>query len=186
MRKMIKIGDLFGKLTIIDKSDIHKGKQFWNCKCECGNLTKAWTSQLNRGVKKSCGCLRSETSRKSIAKPILGRTLPYGEAARNKLYFTYRFDAKGKDVDFCLTRDQFSILTKGNCAYCGKEPNHAYTYKNMNGPYTANGIDRVNSSLGYTIENTVSCCKTCNLMKNTLSVEEFFTHIELIYKHKRR
>jgi hypothetical protein len=31
----------------------------------------------------------------------------------------------------------------------------------------------VDSNLAYTPENSVSCCKTCNLVKHVLSVEDF-------------
>jgi hypothetical protein len=36
-----------------------------------------------------------------------------------------------------------------------------------------NGIDRMNSTLGYTPVNTVPCCKVCNFTKGARSYEEF-------------
>lgn len=36
-----------------------------------------------------------------------------------------------------------------------------------------NGIDRVDSSIGYTIQNSVPCCKICNYAKHNLTLEEF-------------
>ena len=44
----------------------------------------------------------------------------------------------------------------------------------------ANGIDRLNSIIGYTIENCVPCCEKCNLMKSNYSENEFLDHIERI------
>ncbi len=44
-----------------------------------------------------------------------------------------------------------------------------------------NGIDRLNSGSGYESGNCVSCCKTCNLAKNDLGVEEFRTWVRAIY-----
>lgn len=38
-----------------------------------------------------------------------------------------------------------------------------------------NGIDRVDSSKGYTVENSVACCKYCNTAKNTMTESEFYT-----------
>jgi hypothetical protein len=49
-----------------------------------------------------------------------------------------------------------------------------------------NGIDRIDSSRGYTPENTVPCCSTCNLMKSDSTHEAFLAHIEAIYAHQHR
>ncbi len=35
----------------------------WECRCDCGNITKATTAWLTTGNVKSCGCLRKETIR---------------------------------------------------------------------------------------------------------------------------
>ena len=45
-----------------------------------------------------------------------------------------------------------------------------------------NGIDRIDSSKGYTVENSVPCCKYCNTAKNTMSVDEFLKWIGRVYK----
>jgi hypothetical protein len=49
-----------------------------------------------------------------------------------------------------------------------------------------NGIDRVDNTKGYTLENCVPCCTRCNLAKHTMSltafkewVAEVFTHMNL-------
>lgn len=54
------IGQRFGKLTVLNliKTDF-KGN-LWQCKCDCGNLTSAYTSSLNYNFKLSCGCLKSK------------------------------------------------------------------------------------------------------------------------------
>ena len=44
------------------------------------------------------------------------------------------------------------------------------------------GIDRYDSKLGYTIENSVPCCKNCNRAKSDLSFEDFKLHIKKIYE----
>ena len=45
-----------------------------------------------------------------------------------------------------------------------------------------NGIDRIDSSKGYTVENSVACCKYCNTAKNTMSVDEFLKWIGRVYE----
>ena len=44
-----------------------------------------------------------------------------------------------------------------------------------------NGIDRIDSNIGYIKENCVSCCWTCNKMKNNFSQKEFLEKINKIY-----
>lgn len=46
-----------------------------------------------------------------------------------------------------------------------------------------NGIDRVDSSLGYTVDNVVPCCKLCNQAKNNLSKQEFVDWVKRVYDH---
>jgi hypothetical protein len=41
----------------------------WLCRCDCGNLTIARSSRLKNGMKKSCGCYRSEMG---LIKPRYG------------------------------------------------------------------------------------------------------------------
>lgn len=60
-------GLVFGRLTVIDKSNIQKANSRWNCICSCGNKSVVIGSKLISGHTKSCGCLRSDvlSSRKT-------------------------------------------------------------------------------------------------------------------------
>ena len=61
---MSKLNDLsrmrFGRLIVIK----YFGNGFWECQCDCGNITKVRTSGLNNGAEnnrtKSCGCLKKD------------------------------------------------------------------------------------------------------------------------------
>lgn len=46
-----------------------------------------------------------------------------------------------------------------------------------------NGIDRVNSKEGYTEENSVPCCSTCNKAKLDMSFEDFRAWLSRAYHH---
>ena len=50
-------------------------------------------------------------------------------------------------------------------------------------PWAHNGIDRVDSSKGYTIDNVVPCCSACNYAKHEMSVSEFKEYITRVYNH---
>ena len=68
--------------------------------------------------------------------------------------------------------------------YCGNIPKNTYSRSKY---YKAayNGIDRVDSTKGYTKDNVVSCCRSCNMAKAELTVTEFFKHIKQIYDFQR-
>ena len=80
-----KIEDLTGRtfnyLTVLQRADdkyrTYNGKSirtvFWRCKCKCGNETIASSGALKSGHVRSCGCLKSEMSRKSKFKDLTGQ-----------------------------------------------------------------------------------------------------------------
>lgn len=53
----IEIGDMFGKLTVIDFSpNPHRGVKY-KCQCECKSIRVFSKSALEKGNNQSCGCL---------------------------------------------------------------------------------------------------------------------------------
>jgi hypothetical protein len=72
----------------------------------------------------------------------------------------YRFKlgirrAKQRGLSWDLSLEQYSnLLAPGTCFYCSGALNE-----------TSIGLDRVNNSKGYSIENVVACCKECNRIK---------------------
>jgi hypothetical protein len=104
---------------------------------------------------------------------------------RRRYYDEYHRNSKLKKHGFFLSFDYFNKLISSNCHYCGGEPEERdrwKTYSHKKQPiFKCNGIDRVDSSIGYTEENTVSCCSKCNIMKNVYSQEVFLNHITKIY-----
>lgn len=63
-------GQTFGRLTAIRPTGkkTSNGATIWECKCSCGNATYVGISELILGKINSCGCLRTETSRKNGKK----------------------------------------------------------------------------------------------------------------------
>lgn len=51
------IGDVFGKLTVIEQAPSANGRRQWRCQCECGKVITASTTALRGGDTSSCGCL---------------------------------------------------------------------------------------------------------------------------------
>jgi len=85
----------------------------------------------------------------------------------------YRRNAKGRGIPFLLTDEQFSTYWQVPCSYCSSE-------------ISTVGIDRIDSSIGYQLDNCVSCCTTCNIMKMDIDEDEWYEHMIKILKHKGR
>jgi hypothetical protein len=83
--------------------------------------------------------------------------------SNSTVYSKYLYRASKKDLDFALTKEQFTNFTANNCYYCDKESSKTHT----------NGIDRKDNSIGYIIENCASCCSQCNYMKGSLTEDDF-------------
>lgn len=69
MGKVIDISGMkYGRLTVIEFSEMRKGKSFWLCRCDCGNSSVIVGNNLKNGHSESCGCKRLEdkTFRKTI------------------------------------------------------------------------------------------------------------------------
>lgn len=88
----------------------------------------------------------------------------------------YKRSAKKCNKDFKLTLAFFEKNHLKSCFYCGSTQSKAL---NM-------GVDRIDSTKGYTEENCVPCCVQCNLSKFTYSTNDFLSHIDKIYNYQHR
>jgi hypothetical protein len=167
-------GKRFGKLQVIKRNGAEKcrGNALWMCQCDCGVLTITRSSFLRKGVTKSCGCYRDT----HLIEP---------DAALNTLFSVYGKDAKKRGYEFSISKEKFKELTKKECIYCGCLPSNLYKHrKNISDDrgYLYNGIDRKENTIGYTEENSVPCCKTCNVMKGSMPLNEWKNWIERVAK----
>jgi hypothetical protein len=85
---------------------------------------------------------------------------------------TYIKCAKIRNIGFKLSKEEFESLVLQPCHYCGESKEGEVI-----------GVDRLDSSTEYSINNCVPCCKTCNFMKGTLSIDTFIRHSHKIAKH---
>jgi hypothetical protein len=74
-----------------------------------------------------------------------------------------------KNKENNLSIDIKMSLWAGECYLCGSGP--------------ALGIDRVDSTGEYTINNCKSCCMLCNFMKKDWTLDEFLGHASRVYNH---
>lgn len=185
-----RTNDKHGRLTVISHAGKdHRGKHLWLCLCECGNKKVVVSDNLSSGKSNSCGCLKSEfLARKGNQFGLHDDR----ELALLKVQYHHikkRNAAKGfGDV---ISFEVFSHLSKSPCKYCGLEyskeigdrlSESAKKKRLSDHILRCNGIDRVDSSKGYTDENSVSCCKHCNTAKNTMSEDDFYKWIKRVYE----
>lgn len=177
-------GQKFNRLTVIKEAErdkTYKGdsSRRWLCRCECGKELIVSRRSLLHGRSKSCGCLRIELNRKQAKE----RRLPGKSAAEKRLFRRYLTSAKSRNLEITLTLSDVIEITKQNCYYCNQEPNQVTkTIRNNDIEHILihNGIDRIDSSKGYTLNNCYPCCLICNQMKMDLSMTEFFSQIKKI------
>lgn len=55
-----RIGEVFGRLKIVEKGSKIGINQKWLCQCECGDKKEIFYSNLQNGDIRSCGCLYTE------------------------------------------------------------------------------------------------------------------------------
>jgi len=94
----------------------------------------------------------------------------YSKTPKGK-YSRYKVGAKTRGYSFNLTFKEFKSYWQKDCSYCGD-------------PIETIGLDRVDNTKGYSIDNIVSCCKVCNVMK--MNHTELFMRENMIKMLKHR
>lgn len=193
------IGKKAGRLTVVGYSDktTKKGEHYLICDCECGTKGKLFLKSAlfnkNQYNTVSCGCyLREGLHVKDRTK--IDRTKHIQEYLYGKLKFRHR--KLGFSLDTIISFSEFCTLIEKECYYCGlyktnlskdtvskKIVNNKIQFEPVtNNEYRHNGIDRIDSNMGYVKNNVVTCCKYCNIAKSSMTQEEFYFWVESVYK----
>jgi len=176
-------GKTYGKLFVLGSVYDPNGKSHhktkWECRCECGRITRVQGSRLrgtgNRVATISCVDCRN----RRMGEFFKSQTDP--ETPFRCGFYHYKKRAEYDGLAFELDFDTFKQMILSPCHYCGIAPmtrahDKVHTYQ-------ANGIDRVDSRQGYTRDNIVPCCEPCNYAKSDYSKEEFLAWVQRAYKH---
>lgn len=161
----IQPGDTFGRLTVIKQVEsVRKpsGSMMskFLCRCNCGKELCVLGQNLRTGNTKSCGCL--------VTDMRLAQKLPDNRGVINQVILGYKRHARDRNLVWDLCYDDVKRIINEPCFYCGAEKTNTKITKNCKEGYSYNGIDRVDNSKGYTIDNVVSCCKRCNTAKSNM------------------
>ena len=93
----------------------------------------------------------------------------------NLQYGIYLRCAEDKNLNFEISQEEFNKLVKEPCHYCEVIQERGF-----------NGIDRLDSTMGYVMDNCMSCCKICNYMKGSLPIDVFLKRIEHILTYNNK
>lgn len=162
------VGLDFGCIHVdsIDLSKIKSNRIYFNCTCNaCGRKLRIRSDGLRKtrvGCNKCMGVWRKSNFEKIESEN------PIKKDIRNK-YSHFKCAAIKRGINFDLTNDDVLNICEQKCFYCGKE--------------RCLGIDRLDNSKGYTIDNCVPCCGCCNKMKMGLEPNFFLEQIEKIHNN---
>lgn len=119
---------------------------------------------------KSCGVTFKRINQHSQCQECTPDQKGYAATYRDSLngrWQMYKNNAHRRDIQFYITIDEFAELWQKACVYCASE-------------IETIGIDRVNSSKSYTVDNVVPCCARCNEMKMNASTEDWINQMKKI------
>ena len=203
-------GRFFGKWKVLYRTENIGKNTYWVCECNCDKHTQkpVATKSLLGGKSKSCGCYKKECisnkadllihKKDEFGNIILKRCFRCKEwlslnnfykssyvkdgydneckkcqnTAKENRYNNYKKGAKIRNLEFSLTKEEFYKLTSQPCYYCGEIKEY-------------NGIDRIDSKKGYTIDNCVPCCFCCNGMKLDYTIDFWFNHMKKILNNHK-
>jgi hypothetical protein len=142
--------------------------------CSCCRVEKSLTDfgvdkSTQDGLRiycKACTCIKAKERRKENPEKTKIKYKEHNQNINGK-YREYKSGAKRRDIVFDLTKDDFKTFWQKPCHYCDS-------------PIETIGIDRKDNSIGYTLDNCLSCCITCNSSKSKSTYEEFIEHCKRI------
>lgn len=164
-----KVGEVYGNFTIVEVLPYGQGHRKVNVKCVCGDILKNRTLSYLKMCKDT---IPHPTCRKCSG----------GRRKRPETEKMYRRYFSQVEEEINISVDEFTNLVNSNCFYCGESPETIneelpLMFKNLR---PINGLDRVDSTKGYDINNVVPCCRLCNMMKRNLPINVFIAHVNKI------
>lgn len=146
-------------------------------RCDCGNEVVARPYQIRGKADPKCKeCANLDRK----GKPNLRNRIDPLERTINEQWNVFRKNARKRAPTF-ITKREWLDLALSDCVYCGAKPSNV---RKATVPHAEdfhyNGVDRIDSELGYSLDNCQPCCWMCNRMKGNMNEEEFLRHIKLV------
>lgn len=135
---------------------------------QCKKCQSEYTREYNRKNKEEVLRKNRERNRRP---DFIKKRKEYLNSPHAK-YLRYKNSAKNTGRVFEFTEEKFiELFWKKPCTYCGESIESV-------------GVDRVDSSLGYTENNSVPCCEDCNRLKMDRNYDDWVNKMVKILKHK--
>jgi len=151
-----------------DNNRYTERKENLNLCLGCGKVLEKLTDGIRGSVQRCTECYNKQ--RKIEEGRERNRNyLEEKKANLDNYLVSYIQCAKSRNIGFELSKVEFEEIVLMACYYCG-----SFNEKQVV------GVDRLNSSKNYTLDNCVPCCKICNFMKGSLSKNIFITQIHKI------
>ncbi len=144
----LKTDQVLGALTLLRKDGArYPGKQYWLCRCACGSTKSIAAASLNRGLSRSCGCVRNAKNRV--------RSLSHGNAKRSGKSFEYA--AWSRMIDRCENPKNPGFQNYGGrgIVVCKRWRISFESFLADVGPRptSSHSLDRLDTNLGYGPKN---------------------------------
>lgn len=169
------VGQIIKNYKILEFDRFQNGSRFYKVECiQCHDITVKSLKAINSS---KVGCKKCYVDKRNITPKI--------DSVYNCVRSSYITGAKSRNLEWNLSKEFFDNLIQQPCYYCGQEPEYHKSDERFNKTqesFVRNGIDRIDSTKGYTEDNCVACCTTCNRMKLDFSSSDFYHKIKQIYE----
>jgi len=135
-----------------------------HCKIYHELITSNWLQLESRSPR--CRIHYNETTKRwrSANKKKVRELNRAAKLTISNKYSQFKSSANKRKLEVCISKEEYTNLVSQKCHYCDS--------------VTAIGIDRVDNSIGYRLDNCVPACNLCNLTRNNLyTYEEFYKYI---------
>ena len=178
------VGNTYNSWLILEHTQTVNKIPFYRAKClgECGGTEHIVRGQnVRNGSSRQCVPCGLKAGKKKIARKPRG-TKTSLNMAEQRLYGIKKKSAKKRGLNWAISYDFFLNSIYKICHYCDRPPqtttnpllHMGYSpEREKESTIVVNGFDRINSDLGYTETNVVTCCEQCNRAKLDYTVEEF-------------
>ena len=173
-RRSVKVGQRFGKWTVIGEAQKKNGYLRYQCRCDCGTIKGIAGSSLKRGTTTRCsGC----------------RWIADNPDARSSMWHRITSAAAKRSIPLFFDKDYaFRLLESQGfrCSLSGIEIGIARRARaDERGGSTAS-LDRIDSTKPYEVGNVQWVHKDINRMKQHFSQERFITWCRRVVKHNAK
>ncbi len=179
-------GNRYGRIVVQKKYEKRGSKYYWLVKCDCGNTAFKSGESIRRGNTQSCGCLLIESRKVDKGHD---RTDVMISGLYKKIVKRHnKIDGDSTVITF----QEYKELVFDKCHYCNskglsiirdvrkEKKGKVFVTENV---LEINGVDRMDNSKGYTISNSITCCKVCNVAKHIQGIDDFRAWVIKVYEH---